>query len=252
MDRLGLVDLVYLEFLVVLLPLLDQLDPLDLALLGFQSNRLDLYFLEVPVCPEFLVDRLGLLCRLALVLLGFLGGQLVPVCLEFLVTPVNQLDPLLPLRLAHLVCLEFLVGLPARLAPVPLAHLAGRLGRLLLPAPGFLVDLADQSDRLLLVSLVDLECLDHPLDPLPPLVPVLLANLLHQLLRSVPGFLVPLEFQSLLLLRSLRLPLLLQSDQLDPLVILLDRLDQLDLLVDQLDRLLQSGLLQNLSDQLSQ
>lgn len=114
MDRLGLVDLVYLEFLVVLLPLLDQLDPLDLALLGFQSNRLDLYFLEVPVCPEFLVDRLGLLCRLALVLLGFLG------------------------------------------------------------------------------------------------------------------------------------------DQLDPLVILLDRLDQLDLLVDQLDRLLQSGLLQNLSDQLSQ
>ncbi|MBW3216849.1 hypothetical protein KZC64_25165, partial [Salmonella enterica subsp. enterica serovar Javiana] len=48
------------------------------------------------------------------------------------------------------------------------------------------------------------------------------------------------------------MPLLLQSDQLAPLVILLDRLDQLDLLVDQLDRLLQSGQLQNLSDQLSQ
>ena len=139
-----------------------------------------------------------------------------------------------------------------RLAPVPLALLVDQSDRLLLPVPGFLVDLADQSDRLLLVSLVDLECLDHPLDPLPPLVPVLLANLLHQLLRSVPGFLVPLEFQSLLLLRSLLLPLLLQSDQLDPWCILLDRLDQLDLLVDQLDRLLQSGQLQNLSDQLSQ
>lgn len=206
----------------------------------------------VPEYLVFLEDQLDLLCHSDLVCLALLEDRLNHSDLGFLVAPVNQLDRSLPLLLAHLVCLVSLEGRLDRLAPVPLALLVDQSDRLLLPVPGFLVDLADQSDRLLLVSLVDLECLDHPLDPLPPSVPVLLANLLHQLLRSVPGFLVPLEFQSLLLLRSLLLPLLLQSDQLDPLVILLDRLDQLDLLVDQLDRLLQSGQLQNLSDQLSQ